>query len=130
MKNIIYRRSDNSFALGMVDPKHLQALMGSGGLVTADRFEREIAVHMMTVENEAEFQADWESFLAARKGSAREVAIRQLLTYARDGGATEEQAYAAIAAKNIPSDCVDYRTVEHDDLPSDTYFQDAWEWSD
>lgn len=131
MKNIIYRRSDNSIAVGTVDTKVLAALTGTGGLIDKDiDLDHQVAKHMMTVDNEAEFKSDWRAFLEARKDSAAEVAIRRYLTYARDGGATEDQAYAAIATKNLPADCVDFRTVENSDLPTDRYFRNAWEWSD
>ena len=131
MKKIIYRRSDNSFALGNPSPRHIAGAMGSGGMLPSGvAFERQIAASMATVENQAEFDADWEAFLAARKDSAREVALRRLYTYFRDGGATEAEAYEALGDVNKPADCVDHRAVEHSDLPSDLYFIDSWEWSD
>jgi hypothetical protein len=131
MKNIIYRRADNTFALGMPSPKHIAAAMGSGGLLPSGvAFEREIAKSFVTVDNQAEFDAGWEAFLAARKDSARGVALRRLYTYFRDGGATEAEAYEALGDVNKPADCVDHRAVENSDLPPDKDFMDAWEWSD
>ena len=132
MKAIIYRRADNSVALGMLSPKRIAVAMGSGGLKpTGAAFEREIASNLITdADSQAAFDADWEAFLAARRGTAREVIVRRLFTYYRDGGATEAEIYEAHGDKNMPSDCVDHRAVELSDLPTDTDFFDAWEWSD
>ena len=89
MKVIIYRRSDNSISVGAIAEDLIASLTGSGGLLEpSTSLEKQIAKHLMTVDNQAEFLADWESFLTPFKGTAREQAIRKYLTFARDGGAT------------------------------------------
>ena len=131
MKVIVYRRSDKSVIMGVTSSDMIDALTGSGGLLeSSTSFERQIAKHFMTVENQAEFLADWEAFVAPFKGTPREQAIRKYLTFARDGGATEEEAYNAIAEKDMPADAVDYLVVEQSDLPTDRYFRNAWHWED
>jgi hypothetical protein len=131
MKVIIYRRSDNSIMVGAIAENVLVALTGSGGLLEpSTSLEKQISKHLMTVDNQAEFLADWEAFLAPLKGTTREQAIRTYLTFARDGGATEEEAYNAIAGKDMPSEAVDYRVVEESEVHTDRYFRSAWEWED
>ena len=131
MKVIIYRRSDKSIMVGAVAEDLITSLTGSGGLLeTSTSLERQIAKHLMTVDNQAEFLADWEAFLAPLKGTPREQAIRKYLTFARDGGATEEEAYNAVAEKDMPSEAVDYLVVEESTLPTDRYFRNAWHWED
>ena len=131
MKVIVYRGSDKSIYMGVVPSEVIAALTGSGGLLEpSTSLERQIAKHLMTVENQAEFLADWEAFLTPLKGTSKEQAIRKYLTFARDGGATEEEAYNAIAGKDMPSDAVDYLVVEQTEIPNDRYFRNAWHWED
>ena len=131
MKVIIYRRSDNSISVGAIAEDLIASLTGSGGLLEpSTSLEKQVAKHLMTVDNQAEFLADWESFLTPFKGTAREQAIRNYLTFARDGGATEEEAYNSIAGKDMPSDAVDYRVVEESEVPTDRTFRNAWEWEE
>ena len=131
MKVIIYRRSDKSIIVGVTSEELIASLTGSGGLLEpSTSLEKQIAKHLMTVDNQAEFLADWEAFLTPLKGTAREQAIRKYLTFARDGGATEEEAYNAVAEKDMPSEAVDYLVVEESTLPTERYFRNAWHWED
>ena len=131
MKVIIYRRSDKSIVMGVTSSDVISALTGSGGLLEpSTSLEKQIAKHLMTVENQAEFLADWEAFLTPLKGTSKEQAIRKYLTFARDGGATEEEAYNAIAEKDMPEEAIDYLVVEQTEIPNDRYFRAAWHWED
>ena len=78
MKVIIYRRSDKSIIVGVTSEELIASLTGSGGLLEpSTSLEKQIAKHLMTVDNQAEFLADWEAFLTPLKGTAREQAIRK-----------------------------------------------------
>ena len=129
MKILVYKRADNSIAFGAVAPQTLAAMTGSGGLIPVANIEMQIARHMMTVDNQAEYDADWEAFLAGRIGTPREVAVRAWIEGVARGGLTETEAYRRIYAKNCPSDCIAYELGEDDAMP-DRYFRNAWEWSD
>jgi len=129
MKVIVYRRNDQSVKLGIVAPPTLAAMTGSGGLIPVDGIEQAIAGHMLNVGNQAEFDAGWEAFLEARKGTARELVIRAWVEGLARGGLTETEAYRRMYEKNLDADCVGYELVEDDAMP-DRYFRNAWEWSD
>ena len=129
MKFIVHRRNDHSVKIGMPSPTTLEAMTGSGGLIPVDSMEKNIAGHMLTVDNQAEYDAGWEAFLEARKGTDRELAIRAWAEGIIYGGLTEEEALRRIYAKNTDADCVGYELIENTDLP-DRYFRNAWAWSE
>ena len=104
-------------------------MTGSGGLIPVDRIEWSIAGHMLNVGNQAEFDAGWEAFLDARRGTDRELVVRAWVEGMARGGLTEEEAYRRLYAKNADADCVGYELIEDDALP-DRYFRKAWAWSE
>ena len=129
MKVIVYHRNDQSVKIGIVAPATLAAMTGSGGLIPVDGIEQAIAGHLLTADNQAEFDAGWEAFLEARKGSDRELVIRAWVEGMARGGLTEEEAYRRLYNKNVDADCVGYELAEDDAMP-DRYFRNAWAWRD
>ena len=129
MKVIVYHRNDQSVKIGNLAPTTLPAMTGSGGLISVDSIEKNIAGHMLTVDTQTEYDAGWEAFLEARRGSDRELVIRAWVEGMARGGLTEEEAYRRLYAKNADADCVGYELIEADALP-DRYFRNAWAWSE
>jgi hypothetical protein len=125
VKNIVFRLTDHSVKIGMAAPSTLAAMVGSGGLIPVDAIEKTIAQHMVGVDNQEEFDAGWEAFLEARKGTDRELAVRAWAEGVSSGGLTEEEAYRRLYMKNLDDDCVGYELVEDDSMP-DRYFRNAW----
>ena len=67
---------------------------------------------------------------AARASHRQEATCAAAEERRRIGGATEEEAYNAVAEKDMPSEAVDYLVVEESTLPTDRYFRNAWHLED
>jgi hypothetical protein len=126
METFIYRREDNSVALGLIAPNVVDGMVGGGGLIPLNEVERAIAKQLLVTDNQAEFTADLQRFLDGRKGSTEEVAAREYIEGLAFGGLTRLEALRRIAANDRPDDCVECSTIDHTERP-DYYFRDAFE---
>jgi hypothetical protein len=101
-------------------------MTGEGGMILASEVERAIAKQLLVTDNQDEFDANWERFLADRKGSPTEVAAREYIEGLAFGGLTRPEALRRIAANDRPNNCVECTTIDHTEQP-DHYFRDAFE---
>jgi len=135
MKLICHVRSNNPIAISSWNPDHQALMTGAGGWYPLEtNIEREIAKKLIenTNASNVEFTADWEAFLNARKGSAKEVKARAYVEAMANGGLSEDEAIAIFTTLSCDylGDCTNHVIIEDTDLPSDRYFRDAWEWED
>lgn len=128
---MIYKRVDNSVAIGSASLKTLAILTGTGGFVSPDNIDREVAkLCMMTEADTKAFALSWQEFLKTKLGTPRELVVRTFVRGLCFGGFTEDEALTCILHRDYPSDCTPVAIVEGETLPSDRYFREAWTWED
>ena len=112
MKCLIYSRDDGGVSVGHISQTVLAAMTGAGGLIRADRVDREIDKFVNPPSPETGISV-----------SVATVYVNGLAT----GGMTETAAIEAIRAKDQPVGSSACYIKEDTDIPADRTFRDAWE---
>ena len=132
MKCLCYQRPDG-VAIGNVSQTTLKLMMEEGLGWSDATIEREISKHLIRTPADATaFQLSWQDFLAGHRGTPREAMIRTFCLGYGKGGLTEDQALAAMAAKDQPKDTLSTVVLERatlsKHLTTDRYFRNAVVW--
>ena len=139
MKTNLWTQPDGSVATDTPTKAALAILQGEGGWFKLEDMEREIAKHLIIGPDKAvmkalteEFQADWQAFLDARKGTPQEIVARRFVEAFTHGGLSEAEAFDVLDTKNRPAEYTSCRVIDVEDLPAERFerpvpaFRNAW----
>ncbi len=118
MKVIAYSRPNGRMEVYAPAAKTLAAMMGGGGLVSEDQVDYEIEKFVHPKDREGNILS-----------GLPEPVARAFIEGIAFGGMTEDQAIAALQAKDVPPDAVDVQVIPRVSLLASREFRKAWRWS-